>query len=73
MIDSRIILQCGTGRPELSVHKVCLDLFISFSVKKDLGYMKRDLDYVQATQKIIERTVSNNISELQDITGETLM
>lgn len=31
--------------------------------------MKRDLDYVQATQKIIERTVSNNISELQDITA----
>ncbi|KAJ6668077.1 hypothetical protein lerEdw1_016398, partial [Lerista edwardsae] len=39
------------------------------TVKRDLDYVKKDLDYVQATQKIIERTVSNNISELQDITA----
>ncbi|XP_032995615.1 CD209 antigen-like protein 2 isoform X2 [Lacerta agilis] len=41
---------------------------LHFNQSEMLMRVKKDLDYVQAAQKIMERTVSNNFSELQDVT-----
>ncbi|XP_061472653.1 CD209 antigen-like protein E isoform X2 [Rhineura floridana] len=41
---------------------------LNFNQSEKLMRMRKDLDYVYTTQRILERTASNNFSELQDIT-----